>query len=81
MKKHRLFSLFCFSLIYGYARLLSHPKTTEPSKAKQETSTKEDQVLKRGQWEMISHIRNCNVIKAMVNLALNMMNQQTICCI
>ena len=53
MKKHRLFFVCGLALFMVGCQASQSSKTTEPSKAKQETSvSKEDQVLNRGQWEV-----------------------------
>lgn len=64
MKKHRLFLVCGLSLFMVGCQASQSSKTTEPSKASQETSVKkEDQVLERGQWEDKLYKKLSNVIK------------------
>ena len=64
MKKHRLFFVCGLALFMVGCQASQSSKTTEPSKAKQETSvSKEDQVLNRGQWEDKLYKKLSNVIK------------------
>ena len=71
MKKHRLFFVCGLALFMVGCQASQSSKTTEPSKASQETSvSKEDQVLNRGQWED-------KLLKIMANLVQNIMNQRS----
>ena len=64
MKKHRLFFVCGLALFMVGCQASQSSKTTEPSKASQETSvSKEDQVLNRGQWEDKLYKKLSNVIK------------------
>ena len=64
MKKHRLFLVCGLALFMVGCQASQSSKTTESSKASQETSVKkEDQVLERGQWEDKLYKKLSNVIK------------------